>query len=269
MRLYKLLNESRSIRIDEEEAEEYLLKHCEKTLNNGFKIYRGNIYIDDMYYKLNPSGKDFVDRTSPFARLNIYNLLLSNLPSWKAYPKRNRSVICTTDIENAYQRGDNFYYRVVFKDNTKVGICPAYDIWDSFKEIQPNLNELNSIVVNMLYELDIISSIDDIKNVTFNQLKKFLSEVDVIKNEVKKLDDYHDNRYGYVFFNTSKKIIKEYFKSDLTFKDYLNILLAPTPNNFKMVLSQSSQSFKDREVWSDGECILLSNESYLFEKYGF
>ena len=55
---------------------------------------------------------------------NIYTTLFSDiLPSWKDYPPRNKSFICTSDYSTALAFGQPYSYVVLPKNGTNIGIC--------------------------------------------------------------------------------------------------------------------------------------------------
>ncbi len=69
---------------------------------------------------------------------NIYDLLLNNLPSWREYPRRNKSIIMTDslDIAKSFANKDKGIYKKTFqvfpKYNSKIVVAPESDIWFSF-----------------------------------------------------------------------------------------------------------------------------------------
>jgi hypothetical protein len=61
---------------------------------------------------------------------NYYTLLIDNSPYWKKYPKRSKSVICTTDSDSSSYFGAR--YIVIPLEDKKWGVCPKHDIWACF-----------------------------------------------------------------------------------------------------------------------------------------
>lgn len=59
---------------------------------------------------------------------NHYTILIDNLPSFKGWPKRSKSIITHGDSDRA--RGYGQLYAVFPLDNAKIASTGAYDIWD-------------------------------------------------------------------------------------------------------------------------------------------
>lgn len=84
-------------------------------------------------------------RVSQYARYNLYTRLFSDiLPSWRGYPPRNRSFICSTSTSYAAQFTSSEsgrpptmanVYAVLPKNGAVIGVCPDVDLWWSFETI--------------------------------------------------------------------------------------------------------------------------------------
>jgi len=111
-----------------------------------------------MFRGVNDSTKYFIGRygllkpglrISQYARYNLYTRLFSDiLPSWKGYPPRNRSFICTSSTGKALEFTDTFpaldewknnVYAVLPKNGAVIGVCPKSDLWFAF----PTIKKLN------------------------------------------------------------------------------------------------------------------------------
>lgn len=85
-------------------------------------------------------------KTAEDTKNNLYTRLFSGiLPSWKGYPPRNRSFICTTNTAIAYEftskrptlnEWKNNIYVVFPKNGADIAICPTSDIWWAFSTIK-------------------------------------------------------------------------------------------------------------------------------------
>lgn len=243
MRLNQYLNENRSVSIGEKDAAEYIKEKCRKAWDST-RIYRGNERLDDKYYFIDPTKS--YERISPFAEYNFYNLLLSNLPSWKKYPKRNKSVICTTSSENARHRGRDIYYFVLPVDGANIGICPDRDIWDCFNDSGVDLEDFGNHLDDF-FETNNISVSD-------NDYNDFV-------DACKKIDKYKEEGSLDIYDSFSDWLIK-FKKTDKTFLEYLNNLLNPNKNNFKLVTVGKKIGY-DREVWTGDKCVLVRTEQTL------
>lgn len=95
---------------------------------DGVGIYRGHPSMNDYFGAIVTPGTRISQNTS-----NIYTRLFSDiLPSWRNFPKRNKSVICTNNKETAEVYGGENYFYIFPKNNTKIAIADGTDIWYSF-----------------------------------------------------------------------------------------------------------------------------------------
>src|SRR5271168_3608736 len=93
-------------------------------------IYKGfNTNLGHNFLLTDPSQKERKSANTS----NQYTLLMDNLPAWKEYPKRSRSLVCSTSSDRAASYGN--VYLVLPFNGARIGICPEYDIWDSFYEL--------------------------------------------------------------------------------------------------------------------------------------
>ncbi|VVC05803.1 Uncharacterised protein [uncultured archaeon] len=118
MRLFEIVD-------NQEIAFSALESNCSSALQNLHDkvIYKGMPSMDKNAFFLDPS---LYERHS-VGTSNYYTLLLSNLPNWKKYPRRNHSLICTTNYWQAIRYGKLFLVLPV--NGAKIGICPKFDIF--------------------------------------------------------------------------------------------------------------------------------------------
>ena len=97
---------------------------------------------------INPaSGKRMSQNT-----FNYYTELFDHLPSFNGFPKRSRSLICSTSPSTADMFG--YAYAIFPFDGAKIGVCPSYDLWRS-KVYMPLIGERSMSNFNdVLMELD-------------------------------------------------------------------------------------------------------------------
>ena len=224
MRLFNYLSEGRSSNISEEEFRKKLPNHSNALKN---PLYRAIRDLESMYAFVVPSE---FDRESAYAYYNFYTILIDNLPSWKGYPKRSKSVVCGSDMEMVSARSGR-HYIVLPENGSKIGVCSNYDIWFSFPEIENrhimNLDEFN----------------DCLCNVWGKKAPKTYQEM--IKLEVK-------NSYNF----------EDYESDDENFvTDYLNRILDPDTNGFE--LTKPGYDIGDgHEVWTEGDCLLYASDRH-------
>jgi hypothetical protein len=237
-----LLNEGRTKEINLYEAFNIIEKNCKNALK-GTYIYRD---IDSFGYTagiVDPSTSR-KERKSPWASSNHYNLLLSNLPSWKDYPKRNMSLICTTDIEEAMSRGNP--YLVLPFNGSKIGVCPVGDIWDSFEKITPfTLNDM----INRPFREEAISD-SSWNNFVGSLKKKDPEDIKILYTAITKRSN-RTKRLPRLTEFTSQKLI-----------EWLNDILSPKRNGFK--LSKIGDNLPEkREVWTNGKCVVIYEDEQM------
>lgn len=254
----------RSKPISAEEAMSWIKKNAPITYNDPHgdpKIYRG--VASDQSKKSNTL---FIDpskheRRSRFATDNLYNLIFSNSDRWKQYPRRDQSIICSTDfgVAASYSNKANVF-AVISKEGSTYGICPEHDIQVSF----PVLNEIGlsgsfAVVhlIKMVRQLaEFCSDFDNIphKFHDFAQLKDMLSsieyEYDCIRNHTMKLD------------RDSLILAKKWNESGYnSLYDYIDSLLDPKKNGF--TTAKAPLFLKgNKEVWTDQPSILINVHIY-------
>lgn len=118
-----------SVAISEKDFNDIRKEYCKSWNKVKCHLYRGQslrLELGDYIYT-NPNKGE--ERRS-IESTNIHLELMSNLPSWKGWPKYNRSVIGTTSKSDA--QGYGSVYEIVPFDGSKIVICPNTDIWSSF-----------------------------------------------------------------------------------------------------------------------------------------
>lgn len=253
-----LVSESRSNEISKFQFDRLLEQNCGSATKWKSEVYRGMYPTPGDYIFVSPSSAT-EDRKSPYATNNAYNLLLSNLPSWKPYPKRNMSIICTTDKSHA-KKIYGVPYRVYPYDGAKIGVCPEGDIWMSFKRslFGETLDFLN-VVIKVLA--------DTVNYVVFD--KDF-------HNLIKCFDDIDTQRYGDVgdFFQKDNCLFEKAVRkqqagaavwnflinigyiNDVKLFDLLNKRLDPDKNGFQLITVGSKSIRSNVEVWTDSDSLL-------------
>ena len=245
MKFKQFLNENRSKPLKEEQSYELIKKHCKQAYNafrKRYIIYRGLKDNGDFLF-IDPSKFERKSKNTE----NYYTWIVDNSPNWKDYPKRSKSIICTTSPLKSASYGN--VYIVFPYDGSKVGICPTDDFWFSFKN---TLGENNSLSY-FNYRLDRIAQQFEESFQNTTTYKQFLKIIE-------KLDAYmKDEEWDYPFLppfenQTENSLLKN-----------LQKLLAPKPNGFKV-----TKNFNDipiykggdgQELWTDGKCILIEKYS--------
>lgn len=218
-------------------------RDCSKALtafNNGRAIFKGLLGVTVPIMETDPTK---VERKSANT-YNHYTLLLDNLPSWRWYPKRSRSLICSTSQSRATKYGT--VYLVLPFNEAKIGVCSKDDIWRGF-----NLDTNLGVFVEDLKEVEIS---DD----SYQQL---LSSTLRIKYDV--IDKFRDDLSMYHFCNNLKKseTIEDVEKA-------YDMLLNPNLNEFELTNVRDIPKWgSNREVWTDSKSYLIKVKSEFYEKY--
>ncbi len=237
-------------------------------------IYRGdrNLTVDSAIIK---PGKRKSQNTS-----NYYTVLISHLlPSWKDFPKRDSSFICTTNKNQAEDYCDMNNAYLIFPENgAKLGICSTKDFWESCNtQLKPlkiyDLSELNDELehfyncimsdVGKVAEDDVDSILstpkkwiqfDKIVNEAFNIIDK-LNNSENLTAKQKRIAINLQNRNRLLFWK-----LYEYHQNGQSFLESLdkNLLNAQANGNSWCFIEDFLNSDEPSgEVWTDATCLFV------------
>ena len=204
-------------------------------------IYRGStsikMYSDKRIIYSNPTTRS-TDRKSSNS-FNYYNLWMSNNPQWSSFPKRGKSLICTTSLKTASSYGKPKI--VVPLLDCKIGVCPKEDLWYSFTAVN-SLFELTTWLYNHFSEQ---WPDQDNENITYPQLLQKLNNTRYNVNA--------DRRYIDL-----ENLLKKYNNAE----DVIELILNPSKNNFILTTwAQFNNKFNDTdtglEVWLSSPVLLI------------
>jgi len=242
MRLKQHISESmeRSVSISPEEAFEGIRSHCKNALNSYKKdkmVYRG-VYMDQPTYLIKPG-----EHTRKSANTaNTYTLLIDNSKKWVKYPKRSKSIICSTKSSNSSGYGSLF---VVFpKDGYKFGVCSSFDMWESFSsKIKTSLHSFNYSIDRLIESLSIEFDIHNMEK--YEDLKLMCKKIDMVLQNTQE---------------RNTRVFRWLFDYDMygNFMDLLESLFDPEDNGFKVVNDIKELPNVDHEVWTDSDSYLVS-----------
>lgn len=237
----------RSKNISKEKALRLVYDNCSKALGQYLKnesfIYRDFDYESQRYLYVEPSKHTRISRNT----YNYYTLIMDNSPLWKEYPKRSKSIICGTT-------GVSSQYTVFPFDGSKIGVCPSFDLWDSFDstlidDLETFTESLSSIF--KIYDLGV-------KDNNIQEFKEALKVID--KEKDKSLKDDVFDYFGEDDFYT-RDLLNAYKDSKKPFWDFLELLFNPKKNGFR--LKKIGDKLPDeREVWTDGNSVLVQSKYY-------
>jgi hypothetical protein len=182
---------------------------------------------------------------------NQYTLLMSNLPSWKRYPRRDESLICST--ARTLAGGYGKLHLVLPFNGAKIGVCDSYDLWDSFV----NLN--NNYGINGPERFNLALSQADVYAHSYDDMLET-----ILKPSTKKELEYSS-------YNLLKSMAKINTKRELI--KLLDGVLSPKNNQFKLTTikgippTPSNSSWREsHELWTDSESYLIREDSRLFSQ---
>jgi len=226
----------RGVDVDEKSAFKIFEKNC--NINSlKYNIHRGMHYEGD-FYMIDPTKSLRISRNTS----NFYTLLIDNLPSWSKYPKRSKSIICTTEYRLSQDYGHS-YTVLPFKD-AKIGICPAGDLWDVDNGTVLNINDF---INDTFWEADIKF---DEKRENFEDLYNKLMEAEgVLSKEI----------IATSFFKT----MNMKFNEGNSIIDNIKDVLEPNKLGFEYSTGNTYRDTHDsNEVWIEGRSLLISDLVY-------
>ena len=268
MKHLKSINESlNTTTLTKDEVIEILTTKCKKFLN------WGKDYTEDcLIYRKDEDRGDFLlvnpklssqDRIAPYASKNYHNLLISNLESWKDWPRRNKSLICASSYR-ALSHGGGFIkapkanYVIIPFDDTVVATGDRGDFWNCFPNLPKDEDFMEEdldrpsiayYMISLVYELD--RNVKPSLNTNWNELKSFLEGSEASEHIISK------------YFTTDNEVL---WDDSLNLLENLNILLDPKSNNFKItdivgVMNLYSQLDTNEsealESWFEDESIMI------------
>jgi hypothetical protein len=268
MKHLKSINESlNTTTLTKDEVIEILTTKCKKFLSWG-KDYTENCLI----YRKDENRGDFLlvnpktssqDRIAPYAFKNYHNLLISNLESWKDWPRRNKSLICASSYRalshgGGFIKGPSVDYVIIPFDDTMLATGDRSDFWNCFPNLPKDEDFMEEdldrpsiayYMTSLIHELD--RNVKPSLNTNWNELKSFLEGSEVSEQIIGK------------YFTTDYEVL---WDDSLNLLENLDILLNPKSNNFKLtdivgVMNLYSQLDTNEsealESWFEDESIMI------------
>jgi len=210
----------------------------------GGYIYRGlQSNIESCLFN-DPSKYDRMSKNTG----NFYTVLFSEiLPSWKKYPKRSKSLICSSSESGASSYGNPF---AVFPQNgANIGVVPARDMWGGFQnsigQHRLDLEDFNRDFEFIFSELGIKSVDFSNKTTTLQAISKLQEALDNI--DPSKLSSRLRNMAAFdiIYPAKGKDLIK-----------FFDTFLSPTKNGFQLI-KVGKPLPENKEVWTDAPCVLV------------
>lgn len=257
---------------------EFLEKNCSIALEN----FRQNIIIYRGVSSKTAETNIFV--TKPLERIsygspNVYTRLMSGvLPSWKNYPKRSESFICTTSKNYSSTFGKPY---IIFPfNNPKIGICTEEDLWDSFTQVidylDMDMDAFNYEVIDLLAKIDPCNmssthgSVHLLKEYYRNMFisesdEKIYKTLETTSNTLitaKKINNAPFLRF--IKSNRLSTTFYDYYENGDNFISFLDFILDPAKNDFKLIaldmLNNTNKS--SNELWFSCPAVFIKEEKY-------
>jgi len=258
-----LLTEGRTENIRDEDALKLLgtthsvaAKSSSKALK---RIYRGLQNVDYIFGFVRPSEHTRLSKNT----INAYTLLIDNLSQWKEYPKRSKSIICSTDYGRAKDYSHEGGPYIIFpKNGAKIGVCSTWDIWDSFNIKVGDMSGFNNQLRNLLL---VAFDTNDIYMEEFKNWKSFLQNLDYLDKH--KTEIYQNDPVAMDGIIRDLELDKYFKNKNMKLIDHLGDLLDPNKNGFDLK-KVGDDLPAGSEVWTDADCILIQYEYFMHNLIG-
>jgi len=230
--------------LTEVEFDQIRKENCKNWTKAETSLYRGMPDLGDYLY-IDPRKGGF---RNSIEDTNIHLELLSNLPSWKEYPKYERCVIGgSPGAVGSY--GDAIYEVVPF-DDVKIAVCPTATIWESFGN---DYDDWGGDIYLVEWFLDSIGM--DNTWVGISGLGNIDKITDLSNKNQDAVDDF---LMRHAEFSWKKP-------NEITGEDCYNFinnsLFNPKARGFQLL--NYDQNFKienRRQFWTEGPCLLIKGK---------
>ncbi len=247
MKINEVLTEASKKEYKKKELEvgrvaDYLRKNCSQFLSNNLEtpLYRGT-------WSEYESGAVKIDTASGTRKSentwNYYTLLIDNSPYYQNWPKRSKSLICTTDFMEATGYGN--VMALIPEDGAKIGVVPASDMWHVGFDC--------SAVYGKGHTID------------FEFFPYLMHRI-----------RFPDSTYAQMVKHASSREFAKQFKEEFTDatiepKDFIPYMLKQTaPEKLGMQMRSTTDfkttDFKQKECWVEGKCVLIDIKSPVWKQ---
>jgi hypothetical protein len=255
-KLFENYNRFGTKTLTEVEFDQIRKENCKNWTKVETELYRGMPDLGD-YLFIDPLKGDF---RSSIEDTNIHLDLLSNLPSWKDYPKYERCVIGgSPGAVGSY--GDAIYEVIPF-DNTKIAVCPYATIWESFGNDHDQWGGDIYIVEHFLNAIDLDTSWNQIGGGTIETKLKSLgnsfygSKISEIPNKDQDAVDNFLMRHAEFSWKSTNEITGEDCYNFIN-----NSLFNPKVRGFQLL--NYDENFKienKKQFWTEGPVLLIKGK---------
>jgi hypothetical protein len=243
-KVFETYNRFGSRTITESEFDKIRKENCKNWTKAKTEIFRGMPNLGD-YVIVDPKMGD--PRLS-IEDTNIHLELMSNLPSWKDYPKYDRCVIGGTPGSATGTYGETVYEVVPF-DGIKIGVCPYATIWESFGNEDSEWGGDIYLVRNFLDAIDL--------EVGWIQI-----DGETLENKLKSINEFDLKLISVDNFITDCSLVLDKRKEDINgvdCYDFINeFIFNPEERGFELKLYDSNfEVEEERQIWTEGPVLLV------------
>lgn len=236
--------------IQEKQAMDLLEAHCKKNMTQGELLWRGNRMLTEDYYFFSAEKKKkpgFFDK--------IINFL-------SKYPRRDESIICTTNKLSALSWGGGHLYQVIPYDNSgPYGVAQMGYFWQEMASSEDFWKQIGAEEIKNSF-----SATFDTKTTVDKLISSFLVKGDLAKAKTVAIMALN---YDGKTPAEAKKIVDQY--SDISsFKDWVKkklfsvnffeVMGALLSKNCNLTLVKNYPALKmysDKEVWFNTPAVLI------------
>jgi len=245
-KIFENYNKFGSKTITESEFDKIRKESCKNWTKVETELFRGMPDLGD-YVFVDPKLGDF---RSSIEDTNIHLELMSNLPSWKDYPRYDRCVIGgSPGAVGSY--GDVIYEMIPF-DGVQISVCPFSTIWESFGSDFDEWGGDIYLVEHFLDAVGLNSGWIQSGGETLETKLKSIESFDLEKEEI-------DNFIIDCALFTKKK------KEEITGVDCFNFIndyiFNPEKRGFE--LKTYDENFKienKKQIWTEGPVLLIKGK---------
>ncbi len=243
-KIFENYNRFGSRTITESEFDKIRKENCKNWTKVKTELFRGMPDLGD-YVFVDPKLGDF---RSSIEDTNIHLELMSNLPSWKDYPRYDRCVIGGTPGSATGTYGDTVYEVVPF-DGIKIGVCPFSTVWESFGN---EFNEFGGDIYLVEYFLGSIGLDSNWIQVGGETLETKLKSIKSFDLEKEEVDD----------FIIDCAIYLKKSKEEVTGEDCYNFIndyiFNPEKRGFELKTYDIDFNVsKGKQIWTEGPVLLV------------
>ena len=256
-KIFESYNRFGSKTITESEFDKIRKENCKNWTKAKTEIFRGMPNLGD-YVFVDPKMGDF---RSSIEDTNIHLELMSNLPSWKGYPKYDRCVIGGTPGSATGTYGDTVYEVIPF-DGVKIGVCPYSTIWESFgNDLVGEWGGDIYLVEHFLDAIGLNSAWIQIGGQTLENKLKSIKSFD-LNNKYQTQTEYGEDIDTVESFIIECSLYHKKNKNLITGEDCFNYIndwiFNPEKRGFELKTYDSDFSVgKSKQIWTEGPVLLI------------